>query len=273
MSNARPLAASEAAAAEGRLLTDAMGQTLVLKISHPERRNALSPSMYAAGVELLNTAADNPEVRSVVLCGDGADFCAGGNLHRLLANTTKPREVAEASVTALHAWAEAVNTFPKPIVAAVEGACAGAGFSLALACDLIVAAQDAKFVMAYSNVGLSPDGGATHALARALPRQAALDIFWLGEPQTAERLHALGVVSRVVAHGQALEVALALCAKLNARAANAVARIKELVNDAPVHSLPQQLAAEQAAFVDNLLHPNGQEGIGAFLGKRPANYS
>jgi enoyl-CoA hydratase/carnithine racemase len=258
---------------EGRLLTEGVGATLVLKISNPERRNALSPGMYAAGVELLNVAADNPDVKSVVLCGDGADFCAGGNLHRLLANHSKPREVAEASVGQLHAWVEAISTFPKPIVAAVEGACAGAGFSLALACDLIVATEQAKFVMAYSSVGLSPDGGATHVLARALPRQAALEIFWLGEPQTALRLHALGVVNRVVPAGSALAVALGLCEKLNARASNALGRIKELLADAPAHSLPEQLQAEQAAFVDHLRHANGAEGIRAFLEKRPANFS
>jgi enoyl-CoA hydratase/carnithine racemase len=255
------------------LLTDGVGATLVLKISNPERRNALSPGMYAAGVELLNVAADNPDVKSVVLCGDGPDFCAGGNLHRLLANHSKPREVAEASVGQLHAWVEAVSTFPKPIVAAVEGACAGAGFSLALACDLIVASSEAKFVMAYSNVGLSPDGGATHALSRALPRQAALEIFWLGESQTAQRLHGLGVVNRVVPAGSALTAALSLCDRLNARAANALGRIKELVADAPSRTLPQQLLAEQHAFVDHLLHPNGAEGIRAFLDKRAANFS
>lgn len=256
----------------GQLLTESCGSTLVLKISNPARRNALSPGMYAAGVELLNVAADNPAVRSVLLCGDGADFCAGGNLHRLLANRAKPRQVSEDSVAQLHAWVEALSTFPKPIVAAVEGACAGAGFSLVLACDLVVAAVNAKFVMAYSNVALSPDGGATHALARALPRQAAMEIFWLGQPQTSERLHALGIVNQVCPSGQALQAALAVCEQLNARAGNALASIKELVSDAPSRSVSEQLSAERAAFVSNLHHTNAGEGIEAFLTKRKPRY-
>src|SRR4051794_32593399 len=128
----------------------------------------------------------------------------------------------------LHQLVEAIRAFPKPVIAAVEGAAAGAGFSLALACDLIVAAEDAVFVMAYSNVGLSPDGGATWSLARALPRQLASELLLAGERIDARRLHALGVVNRVAAPGGALAETLALAEKLNNRAPNALASIKEL---------------------------------------------
>ena len=110
------------------------GCSMVLAISNPEHRNALSPGMYAAGVEALNAAETNPDVRAVVLTGEGQVFCAGGNLQRLQANRQLPPAVQAQSIENLHNWIEAIRTFPKPVIAAVEGPAAGAGFSLALAC-------------------------------------------------------------------------------------------------------------------------------------------
>lgn len=248
------------------------GQTMVLTISNPEHRNALGPEIYAAGVEALNVAESSPEVRSVVITGEGSHFCAGGNLQRLLSNRQQPPEVQTQSIESLHNWIETIRAFPKPVIAAVEGACAGAGFSLALACDLLVAAQDSVFVMAYSNVGLSSDGGATWSLARALPRATAMQLLMCGDRIDAARLQALGVVNQVCASGEAMATALALAEKLNTRAPNAMASIKELVNEAQTAPLHTQLAAERDHFVRNLHHANGGEGISAFLEKRRPGY-
>jgi len=248
------------------------GQTMVLTISNPDHRNALGPDIYAAGVEALSVAENNPDVRSVVITGEGSHFCAGGNLQRLLANRQLPPEVQAQSIEGLHNWIESIRVFPKPVLAAVEGSCAGAGFSLALACDLIVAAHNSVFVMAYSNVGLSPDGGATWSLMRALPRATALQLLLGGERIDATRLHAMGVITQVSAPGEALAAALAAADRLNGRAPNALASIKELANDALTGSLHAQLSAERDHFVRNLHHPNAGEGIAAFLEKRPANY-
>src|SRR3990167_3530130 len=248
------------------------GQTMVLTISNPDHRNALGPDIYAAGVEALSVAENNPEVRSVVITGEGSHFCAGGNLQRLLANRQLPPDIQAQSIEGLHNWIESIRVFPKPVLAAVEGSCAGAGFSLALACDLIVAAHNSVFVMAYSNVGLSPDGGATWSLMRALPRATALQILMGGERISAERLQQLGVITQVSAPGEALAAALAAADRLNSRAPNALASIKELANDAMTGSLHAQLSAERDHFVRNLHHANAGEGIAAFLEKRPANY-
>ena len=136
-----------------QLKSTSQGQTLILTLSDPSLRNALGPEMYAAGIEALNVAETNPEIRSVIITGEGANFCAGGNLNRLLGNREKPRDVQAQSIEGLHSWIEAIRTFPKPIIAAVEGAAAGAGFSLVLMCDMIVAARDSIFVMAYSSSG------------------------------------------------------------------------------------------------------------------------
>jgi enoyl-CoA hydratase/carnithine racemase len=248
------------------------GRTMVLTISNPDHRNALGPEIYAAGVEALNAADSNPEVRSVVITGAGTTFCAGGNLQRLLDNRGKPPEVQAQSIEGLHGWIEAIRTFPKPVVAAVEGAAAGAGFSLALACDLIVAADNAVFVMAYSTVGLSPDGGGTWSLAQALPRQLASELLMCGERIGPERLRQLGVVNRVTPPGSALAEALALAGRLNERAPNALASIKELLADAATTPMTRQLADERDHFVRNLHHANGGIGIEAFLAKRPPKY-
>jgi enoyl-CoA hydratase/carnithine racemase len=256
----------------GAIKSTSEGQTLILTISNPEFRNALGPEIYAAGIEALNAAENNPEIRSVVITGEGATFCAGGNLQRLLANRELPQDVQAQSINGLHNWIDAIRTFPKPVIAAVEGAAAGAGFSLALACDFLVAADNAVFVMAYSSVALSPDGGGSWALSRALPRALVSELLMCGERLGAQRLQALGLVNRAVTAGDALNEALKLADTLNARAPNTLASIKELINDAAGSTLAQQMDAERAHFVRNLHHPNGGEGISAFLDKRPPHY-
>jgi len=245
---------------------------MVLTLSNPEHRNALGPEMYAAGVEALSVAESSPDVRTVVITGEGKLFSAGGNLQRLQANRHQPPEVQAQSIEGLHSWIEAIRTFPKPVIAAVEGAAAGAGFSLALACDLIVAAEDAVFVMAYSSVALSPDGGATWSLTHALPRQLASELLLAGERIAAARLHELGIVNRVAAPGAALEEALLLAERLNARAPNVMASIKELINDAGTATLTRHLDSERDHFVKNLHHANAGIGIAAFLARQTPDY-
>lgn len=256
----------------GTLKSTSEGSTLILTLSNPEFRNALSPEIYTAGIEALNAAENNPEIRSVVITGEGANFCAGGNLQRLQANRRELPEVQAQSIDALHNWIDSIRTYPKPVIAAVEGAAAGAGFSLVLACDFVVAADNAVFVMSYSSVALSPDGGGSWTLARILPRALASELLMGADRISAERLQGLGFVNRVTIAGGALSEALQLAARLNARAPNVLASIKELINDAPANSLNQQLDSERNHFVRNLHHANGGEGIEAFLQKRPAQY-
>ena len=255
-----------------QLISTSEGQTMVLTLSNPEHRNALGPEMYAAGVEALNAAETNPEVRSVVITGEGSIFSAGGNLQRLQNNRQQPPEVQAQSIEGLHSWIEAIRTFPKPVVAAVEGPAAGAGFSLALACDLIVAATNSVFVMAYSSIALSPDGGGSWSLSRLMPRQLATELLMCGERIGAERLHQMGIVNRLTEPGHALQQALAWTAQLNARAPNALASVKELLGEADGSTLNAQLARERDHFVKNLHHANAGIGIGAFLNKETPKY-
>jgi len=255
-----------------QLLSTSEGQTLVLTLSNPEFRNALGPEMYAAGVEALNVAESSPEVRSVVITGANGIFSAGGNLQRLQNNRQLPPEHQAQSIEGLHNWIEAIRTFPKPVIAAVEGPAAGAGFSLALACDMIVSARNSVFVMAYSGIALSPDGGGSWSLSRTLPRQLATELLMCGERIGAERLHELGVVNRLTDPAQALNEALKLAAFLNGRAPNALASIKELLSDADGSNLTSHLARERDHFVKNLHHANAGIGIAAFLNKQTPQY-
>jgi enoyl-CoA hydratase/carnithine racemase len=256
-----------------QLKTSHEGQTLILTISNPELRNALGPEIYAAAIEALNASESNPDIRSVVITGEGAHFCAGGNLNRLLGNRDKPREVQHASIEALNGFIESIRTYPKPVIAAVEGAAAGAGFSLVLACDLVVAARNAVFVMAYSSVGLSIDGGGTWQLARKLPANLAMEWMLTAEKQSADRLLELGLINRVVDSGDALQAALALASSINARAPNVMSSIKELAQAAQTNDLHTQLALEREHFTNNLHHVNGGIGINAFLNKSAPIYS
>jgi enoyl-CoA hydratase/carnithine racemase len=248
------------------------GATLVLTISNPAFRNVLGPEIYAAGVEALNTAESSADVRSVIITGEGGLFSAGGNLQRLQDNRQKSPEHQAQSIEGFHNWIEAIRAFPKPVIAAVEGPAAGAGFSLALACDLIVAARNSVFVMAYSNIALSPDGGGTWSLTRLLPRQLATEMLLCGERISAERLHALGVINRLSEPGQAMSMALDLADNLNQRAPNILTSIKELISDADGSNLNHQLARERDHFVKNLHHPNAGIGIGAFLNQQKPTF-
>lgn len=246
--------------------------TLVLTLSNPGARNALHPDMYAAGIVALETAERDASIRAVVVTGADAFFCAGGNLNRVLENRAKDPSLQAQSIDLLAQWILALRTSTKPVIAAVEGAAGGAGFSLALACDLIVAADDARFVMSYASVALTPDGGGSWFLAQALPRQLATEILLDAKPVSSQRLHTLGVVNRIVKPGQARDAAIAWADELGRGSPNASARIKTLVAAAREHALPDHLNAERDHFVAALHHRDALEGISAFLEKRAARY-
>ncbi|EGF33355.1 Enoyl-CoA hydratase/isomerase family protein, NAD-dependent histone deacetylation-like protein [Oxalobacteraceae bacterium IMCC9480] len=246
--------------------------TLILTMSNPGKRNALHPDMTAAAIETLATAERDDAIRVVVLTGADNFFCAGGDLTRLLENRALPRTVQAGSIDLLNGWIDALRDCPKPVIAAVDGGAAGAGFSLALACDLIVAGASAKFLMAYVNVGLTPDGGGSWFLNQALPRQLVTELLMDGRPVSAERLFQLGLVNRIAPDGSALAAALDWADQLAGRSPHAVQRIKALVREAATNTLAEHVDAEKHSFVESLHHRDAQEGISAFLEKRTPHY-
>lgn len=256
-----------------RLLSERRGSTLVLSLSGAATRNSLSPAACQAGTAALAAAASDPTLRAVVLRGEGGHFCAGGNLQRLQkVRQGQPAEQFD-SMAHFHGFSAALQACPLPVLAAVEGWAAGGGAALVLACDLVVAAEGARFVFSYGRIGLSPDGGSSWQLARRLPRPLALKWLWLAEASTAQDWLAHGLAQAVVPDGQALEQALALGVRLAEMAPNAVGSAKQLIDAAPQATLASQLDAEREHFVRNLFHANGGEGLQAFLDKRPPRFA
>jgi len=247
-------------------------RVLLLTLDNPSQRNALSPEIYQTGTEALNAASSDPSIGAVVLTGTGEHFSSGGNLNRLRANREKHPAVQRDSVNLLNRFILALRGCDKPVIAAVEGNAAGAGCSLALASDLLVAADNARFIMAYVKVGLSPDGGASTFLARALPPQLAMELLLDGTPIGAERLQQLGVVNRVVSPGQALSQALEWAERLATGPQAAHSRIKHLIHAAYDKALAEQLMLERAGMVAGVHHPETGEGIAAFLDKRKPQF-
>jgi enoyl-CoA hydratase/carnithine racemase len=254
------------------MLTERVGSVLVLTLSDPTTRNTLSHQAIAAGIEALGVAEADEGVRCVILRGDGAHFCAGGNLQGLTERRAAGPPTQRQMLEHLHQFVEALRVCPKPVIACVEGAAAGAGFSLALACDLIVAADDARFILSYGRIGLSPDGGATWSLSQALPRALVQKLVWLGEPVTAQQLQGWGLVGWLAGSGQAYGESLKVAQRLAEMAPNAVASAKELVQQAGSQTLTQQLGAERDHFMQNLFHANGAEGLQAFMDKRAPSF-
>lgn len=245
---------------------------LLLTLDGPKSRNAISPPIYAALQAHMIDAADNPEVRAIVLHGANGFFCSGGDVNNLKRSATLPMREVTRNTDALNAMISAIRNCPKPVIASVDGGAAGAGFSLALACDFIVASEGAKFIVAYVKIGLTPDGGVTHFLASSLPRQLVSEMCLMGKPVTAEMLCQHGIVNSTVPLGEALSGAFTMATRLAAGPQMAMAKIKSLITAAPGNDLLTHLEEEarginQARFTDE-----GKEGTTAFLEKRKPNF-
>lgn len=239
-----------------------------MTLSGPATRNALSPQVYAAGIESVNMAESDSSVATIILTGAGGHFCGGGDLQRLAHNRQHDPGHQSEHLDAFHQWIEALRCSPKPVIAAVEGVAAGGGLSLALACDLIIAGDNARFVSAYSRVGLSSDGGASWHIGRQLSRGQALQWLWLGGERSVQQLQHWGLVHQIEPAGTVLTAAMDLADELSQVPLSVLASFKELINDAPQVSLDHQLAAEKRHFLVNLMKPQAGEAIARFLQRK-----
>lgn len=248
------------------------GPVLVLTHDNPGVRNALSPAFYAALMAALAEAQADAQIGAVVLTGAGGFFCAGGDLRQLARRRELAADERRDRLEGLHDLVRTIRSCGKPVVAAVEGGAAGAGVSLALACDLLVMARDAYFSVAYVKVGLTPDGGATFFLSELLPRQLLTELCLTGDRIAAERLAQFGAVNGLAEPGRAVDEAVALAQRLAAGPARATARIKELCRHAAGATLDEQLEREAHHMVDALGDAESAEGIAAFFDKRAADF-
>ena len=245
---------------------------LLITLHGDTTRNAIGPVVYERMLALILEAEADSQIGAIVLAGAGPFFSSGGNVRSLRDSAKGTLAQATGNTDRLNRLIKAVVYCRKPIIAAVEGGAAGAGFALVLACDLIVASDTANFSAAHVRVGLSPDGGATYFLRAALPRQLAMEICMLGQPLSAARLAAAGVVNRVVAEGTALRVALALAKELADGPPGAIATIKKLINAVPESDLSGHLEAEAEALNLARFGSEASEGLTAFLEKRPPRF-
>ena len=252
----------------GQLQVRREGKVLVVVNADPATRNALSWEFYGDFGDCVAQAGADRSVGAVVLSGAGGFFSSGGNIAGLQERARMGEADRRAAVERLHGMIRAMRACPKPIIAAVEGGAAGAGASLALACDLIVAARDAYLSIAYVKIGLTPDGGATAFLGRAVPRQLLAEMAMTGDRIGVERLHALGVVNTLVEPGSALDGAMERANTLAEGPAEALAAIKRLVGTAPQSAFNAQLDLEADAIARALGGAEAREGIAAFFEKR-----
>ena len=255
------------------LLSRREGAVLILTNNNPSARNALSPELYEAIRQALREAAADAGVGAVVLTGEGGHFCSGGDLRQLATRRQLSEEQRHERLADLASLIRAIRDFPKPVIAAVEGACAGAGLSLALACDMLVAAKNAVFSVAYVKIGLTPDGGATAFLSEFVSRQVLTELCLMGERLDGERMNALGCVNRLTDAGQALPAALALAAQIATGPEQSMAAIKALCHAAQHNSLDEQLQLESRYMVAAQVSEESREGIAAFLEKRAPDYA
>jgi enoyl-CoA hydratase len=243
------------------------GAVAVALLNQPERLNALSRALMRELADALAAADDDAAVGAMVIAGRGRAFAAGADVRELAAAT--PLEVAEGPFFA--DW-ERLRRLRKPLVAAVHGFALGGGCELAMMCDLIVAASDARFGQPEIKLGLIPGAGGTQRLTRAVGKARAMELVLTGEPMTAEEAHMLGLVNRLVPAERVLDEAVALAERIAALPAAAVAVAKQMVLAAFATDLDTGLALERRAFGLLVGSADGREGTAAFLEKRPPRW-
>jgi enoyl-CoA hydratase/carnithine racemase len=255
------------------LITRRDGSVLHLVNNNPSSRNALSFEFCQGMVRELDACASDPSIAAVVLSGAEGFFCAGGDLNVLITRREMSVEARFEAISVLHDMIRAMQVCPKPIIAAVEGGAAGAGASIALACDMIVAASDAYFAVSYLRVGLTPDGGATAFLSEFAPRQLVNEILMFGDKVAVERLHQLGAINRLAETGTAVAQAQEMGERLNKVGPDALASAKRLGLSARSNDLATQLDAEARVMAQAQGNDESGEGIAAFLEKRHADFT
>ncbi|MBP8130007.1 MAG: enoyl-CoA hydratase/isomerase family protein [Candidatus Hydrogenedentes bacterium] len=241
-------------------------------LNRPESYNAFDRPTIQALADGLARAATDEQVKAVIITGSGKAFCAGGNLKAVLAAPEGARAAFHALAPVFHLAITEIRRTPKPVIAAINGAAAGGGFSLALAADFRVMARSATLRCAYTAAGLCPDGGCTFTLPRLVGAAEALAIIALDTPISAAQALEWGLVTRVADDNKVLDEAKALARDLLGRSLHAFGWTKRLLQDAYGNSLEQQLELERQGIAACGGHPDGVEGLTAFVEKRTPRF-
>jgi 2-(1,2-epoxy-1,2-dihydrophenyl)acetyl-CoA isomerase len=249
--------------------TSREGTVLTITLNRPEAYNAFTTSMHAALRAALDEAQE-PEVRSVVITGAGKGFCAGQDLNEF---REVGGEIGGHLESSYHPNIRAIRALPKPVIAAVNGAAAGAGLSLAVACDIRIAADSASFVPGFIGIGLIPDSGCTYFLTRLLGPSRAFSWMTSNRRLTAAEAQAWGIVEEVVESGALPARAAELAATYAAGPTAGIGMTKRLFDNAIDATLDEQLALEAELQSAATKTEDFKEGVAAFLEKRPPEFT
>lgn len=256
---------------------DILDLTIAQHVAHitfnrPAKLNAIDRALAERLVESLATVAADTSVRVAVLKGAGRAFMAGGDLKGFHAAGDEAPEAVRALIEPFHAAVRAIRALPVPVIASVHGAVAGGGVALALACDFVIAADDAVFTPAYLKIGANPDGGTTWSVVRLLGARRALEWLMLGDPMAAQQAAESGLVNRVVGHAELAAETDALAVRIAAGPAAAQASLKRLVWRAAHSALDDQLDAEASGFLTLSATADFREGLAAFFERRAPRF-
>lgn len=251
------------------------GFVATVTMDRPDALNALSLQL-TRDLDAAFRQAISDGARAVVFTGAGRAFCAGGDLREMRLMWEKEGRIEaflEEPLGALHDVIKLIRETPIPFIAAVNGVCAGAGVNFALACDLVIAAEDTSFREAFVRIGLVPDCGGTFFLPRAVGEKAAAELFMTGDSITAQRAIHIGMINRVVPPGELLNEAQELAARLANGPTASIGRIKRMLNESSSNDLDAQLALEHECQIEAGKADDFKEGIVAFFEKRSPNFT
>lgn len=260
------------------ILVEVEGPVCRVVMNRPKSLNALNLELMDTMAVVMRNISNDDSIRCVVLSGAGDHFMAGGDIKHFGArleavpDRTAFRHEIEAMINGFHETVIHMRAMPKPIIASVRGAVAGAGVSIMLACDLVVATESSFYTLAYSHLGTSPDGGSTFSLPRATGMKRAMEIALLGDRFDVVTAERWGLVNRVVADDELDTETETLAARLAAGPTHAYAHTKALMNESLSNTLHQQLDAEALAFADCAVTDDFNEGVTAFNAKRKPEF-
>ncbi|HJV84574.1 MAG TPA: enoyl-CoA hydratase-related protein [Noviherbaspirillum sp.] len=244
---------------------DIEGSIGFIRFNRPDVLNALNVEMAQQLAEVCRKVAADPAVRVVVLSGNGRAFMAGGDLQAMRA---QPTEAVNSLIPPVHEAVRLLAEMPKPVIASVHGAAAGAGMSIALVADMALAAANIRFNFAYSAIGTSCDGGMSWSLPRLVGMRKAMEIAMVGDVLDAAEALRLGLVNRVVEPDRLEAETLAMAQRLAQREPHALAHLKRLIRVSSLQTLSAQLNDEFAAFVDCARRPEFVAAIDSFFARR-----
>lgn len=250
-----------------------VGSVATLTLNRPDHANSIDVPLARALMEASIRCDEDDSIRCVVMTGAGRMFCSGGDVGEFSKAGDGLPSLLKALTGHLHSAISRFARMPKPFITAVNGPAAGAGFSLAILGDIVIASHSAKFTLAYSKIGLPPDGGSTWLLPRLVGLRRAQELAIASRLILAQEAQALGLVTRVVDAGRLAEEAAAEALSLAESASRAIGRTRNLLLSSFSSSLEEQMEAEARAIAAAARDPEGREGVAAYIEKRIPNFT